>query len=125
MATRSSVEAQSLSRYPRAPELIDLTQESKATLAAYGAEPGASSYANNCLLARRLVERGVRFVELISALLRRLAQGVPTPPHLASVPVPAVTPAEVSSATTSATARWASRCSTRPTTWPTSASSPG
>jgi uncharacterized protein (DUF1501 family) len=47
-----------------APELIDLSGESTQTLAAYGAKPGASSFANNCLLARRLVERGVRFVQL-------------------------------------------------------------
>lgn len=47
-----------------APELMDLATESKDTLAMYGANPGASSYANNCLLARRLIERGVRFVQL-------------------------------------------------------------
>jgi uncharacterized protein (DUF1501 family) len=47
-----------------APELMDLSTESPATLAMYGADPGAASFANNCLLARRLVERGVRFVEL-------------------------------------------------------------
>ncbi len=47
-----------------APELMDLTKESKQTLEMYGAVPGESSFANNCLLARRLVERGVRFVQL-------------------------------------------------------------
>ena len=47
-----------------APELMDLGSESPATLAMYGAQPGKSSFANNCLLARRLVERGVRFVQL-------------------------------------------------------------
>jgi uncharacterized protein (DUF1501 family) len=47
-----------------APELTDLSKESKETLAMYGAEPGKPSFANNCLLARRLVERGVRFVQL-------------------------------------------------------------
>jgi len=46
------------------PELIDVAKESKETLAMYGAEPGKASFANNCLLARRLVERGVRFVQL-------------------------------------------------------------
>ena len=46
------------------PELIDFSQESARTLEMYGAEPGARSFANNCLLARRLVERGVRFVQL-------------------------------------------------------------
>ena len=48
-----------------APELIDLAQESQQTLELYGAEPGKSSFANTCLLARRLVERGVRFVSCI------------------------------------------------------------
>jgi hypothetical protein len=47
-----------------APELMDLSQESKETLDLYGAVPGKPSFANNCLLARRLVERGVRFVQL-------------------------------------------------------------
>ena len=48
----------------RAPELVDLRDESQATLDAYGVEIGKPSYAANCLLARRLVERGVRFVQL-------------------------------------------------------------
>jgi hypothetical protein len=47
-----------------APELIDLGSETAETLKLYGAEPGKPSFANNCLLARRLVERGVRFVQL-------------------------------------------------------------
>ncbi len=47
-----------------APELMDLTKEPKSILEMYGAEPGKPSFANNCLLARRLVERGVRFVQL-------------------------------------------------------------
>jgi hypothetical protein len=47
-----------------APELMDLSKESQATLDLYGAVPGKPSFANNCLLARRLVERGVRFVQL-------------------------------------------------------------
>ena len=46
------------------PEATELAEESPETLAAYGANPGGSSFANNCLLARRLVERGVRFVQL-------------------------------------------------------------
>ena len=46
------------------PELVDLSSESPRTLKMYGAEAGAQSFANNCLLARRLVERGVRFVQL-------------------------------------------------------------
>jgi Protein of unknown function (DUF1501) len=47
-----------------APELIDLGSETAETLKLYGAQPGTPSFANNCLLARRLVERGVRFVQL-------------------------------------------------------------
>jgi hypothetical protein len=47
-----------------APELIDFRSEDRKTLQMYGAEPGKASFANNCLLARRLVERGVRFVQL-------------------------------------------------------------
>ncbi len=47
-----------------APELIDIAKESAATLKLYGATPGKPSFANNCLLARRLIERGVRFVQL-------------------------------------------------------------
>lgn len=50
-----------------APELTDLCKESPETLERYGAEIGASSFANNCLLARRLVERGVRFVNVYHA----------------------------------------------------------
>ena len=47
-----------------APELMDVAKESQATLDMYGAVPGKPSFANNCLLARRLVERGARFVQL-------------------------------------------------------------
>ncbi len=47
-----------------APELVDLARESKKTLDLYGAVPGKPSFAANCLMARRLVERGVRFVQL-------------------------------------------------------------
>jgi hypothetical protein len=46
------------------PELMDLSQESEQTLRLYGVKPGEPSFAANCLLARRLVERGVRFVQL-------------------------------------------------------------
>ncbi len=47
-----------------APDLMDLSKEPKSILEMYGAEPGKASFANNCLLARRLLERGVRFVQL-------------------------------------------------------------
>jgi hypothetical protein len=46
------------------PELMDISREPQHIREAYGAEPGKSSYANNCLLARRLAERGVRFIQL-------------------------------------------------------------
>jgi uncharacterized protein (DUF1501 family) len=51
------------------PELMDLASEPPAVLEMYGAKPGGkvASFANNCLLARRLVERGVRVVELYDA----------------------------------------------------------
>ena len=48
-----------------APELLDLADETPATLKMYGiADPSRPSFARNCLLARRMVERGVRFVHL-------------------------------------------------------------
>ncbi len=46
------------------PDLMDISKEPKEVHELYGTEPGKSSFANNCLLARRLVERGVRFVQL-------------------------------------------------------------
>jgi hypothetical protein len=46
------------------PEAMDIAKEPDAIRTLYGAQPGASSFANNCLLARRLVERGVRYVQL-------------------------------------------------------------
>ena len=46
------------------PDVMDLRREPDSILAEYGADPGAASFANNCLLARRLVESGVRFVQL-------------------------------------------------------------
>lgn len=46
------------------PVTMDIAGEPAHVLAEYGAQPGAASFANNCLLARRLVERGVRFVQL-------------------------------------------------------------
>ncbi|QEF97050.1 hypothetical protein Mal15_10850 [Stieleria maiorica] len=47
-----------------APELMDIRSETRQTLDLYGADPDKPSFAKNCLLARRLVERGVRFVQL-------------------------------------------------------------
>jgi hypothetical protein len=47
-----------------APEVMDLGREPEHILELYGAEPGKPSFANDCLLARRLIERGVRFVQI-------------------------------------------------------------
>jgi hypothetical protein len=47
-----------------APELMDISKEPKSIHEMYGTEPGKVSFANNCLLARRLIERGTRFVQL-------------------------------------------------------------
>lgn len=46
------------------PEVMDISREPQKMLDLYGAKPGAGLFANNCLLARRLVERGVRYVQL-------------------------------------------------------------
>ncbi len=64
IATRISSYEMAYRMQTSAPELIDIAREDKKTLEMYGAQPGQPSFANNCLLARRLVERGVRFVQL-------------------------------------------------------------
>jgi hypothetical protein len=46
------------------PDLVDVSKEPKSVLEAYGATPGDGSFASNCLLARKLAERGVRFIQL-------------------------------------------------------------
>jgi hypothetical protein len=46
------------------PDVMDINQEPKHIIEAYGAKPGSGSFANNCLLARRLAEAGVRYVQL-------------------------------------------------------------
>ena len=64
IATRISAFEMAFRMQSSAPELMDLSKEPKHVLDMYGAEPGKPSFAVNCLLARRLVERGVRFVQL-------------------------------------------------------------
>ena len=64
IATRISSFEMAYRMQGSAPELMDISKESPKTLEMYGAEPGKPSFANNCLLARRLLERGVRFVQL-------------------------------------------------------------
>ena len=49
------------------PDLMNIANESQSMLDMYGAKPGKASFANNCLLARRMVERGVRLIELYDA----------------------------------------------------------
>jgi uncharacterized protein (DUF1501 family) len=46
------------------PDLVDMSKEPQSVLDLYGAKPGDGSYASNCLLARKLAERGVRFIQL-------------------------------------------------------------
>jgi uncharacterized protein (DUF1501 family) len=65
IATRISQYEMAFRMQASVPELMDISRESPETLASYGAQPGKASFANNCLLARRLVERGVRFVQLM------------------------------------------------------------
>ena len=64
IATRIAAYEMASQMQSSAPELIDLSTESAATLKLYGADRDRPSFARNCLLARRLVERGVRFVQL-------------------------------------------------------------
>lgn len=64
IATRINSFEMAFRMQEHAPEVMDISREPEAIRKMYGAEPGKDSFANNCLLARRLVERGVRFVEL-------------------------------------------------------------
>lgn len=64
IATRISAYEMAFRMQASVPELIDLSGESQKTLDMYGAKPGDGSYASNCLLARRLIEKGTRFVQL-------------------------------------------------------------
>lgn len=64
IATRISQYEMAYRMQASVPELMDISKEAPATLEMYGAKPGQASFANNCLLARRLVERGVRMVQL-------------------------------------------------------------
>jgi hypothetical protein len=64
VATRINSFEMAFKMQASAPELMDISDETPETLALYGAKPGEPSFAANCLLARRLVERGVRFIEL-------------------------------------------------------------
>ena len=64
IATKISQYEMAFKMQASVPDLVDLKGETKETLEMYGATPGDGSFASNCLLARRLAERGVRFVHL-------------------------------------------------------------
>lgn len=64
IATRISQYEMAYRMQTSVPELMNIKSEPKHIHEMYGTNPGKSSFANNCLLARRLVERGVRFVQL-------------------------------------------------------------
>ena len=64
IATRIAQYEMAFQMQASVPELMDMSAESAATLALYGCQPGDGSFASNCLAARRLAERGVRFIQL-------------------------------------------------------------
>ncbi len=64
IATRINSFERAFRMQATAPDVMDIAKEPKHILDMYGAEPGKPSFANTCLLARRLVEKGVRFVEI-------------------------------------------------------------
>jgi len=64
IATRISQYEMAFRMQTSVPELMDISTEPQSVLELYGAKPGDGSFASNCLLARRLAERGVRFIQL-------------------------------------------------------------
>jgi hypothetical protein len=66
IATRINSYEMAFRMQASAPQATNLAEEPQSILDLYGAEPGGSSFANSCLLARRLVERGVRFVQIFN-----------------------------------------------------------
>ncbi len=64
IATRVSQYEMAFRMQTSVPELMNVTDETAGTLESYGCQPGDGSFASNCLLARRLAERGVRFIQL-------------------------------------------------------------
>jgi len=64
IATRITQYEMAFKMQASVPELIDMSREPQSVLDLYGAKPGDGSFASNCLLARRLAERGVRFIQL-------------------------------------------------------------
>ncbi len=64
IATRINAYEMAYRMQTSVPDLMDISKEPESVLQMYGAEPGKASFANNCLLARRLAERDVRYVQL-------------------------------------------------------------
>ena len=64
IGTRISAYEMAFRMQASVPELMDISNEPQEVMEMYGAQPGDGSYASNCLLARRLAERGVRFIQL-------------------------------------------------------------
>ena len=64
VATRIAAYEMAFRMQTSVPDLMDISKEPKHVLEMYGAKPGDGTYASNCLLARRLAERGVRFIHL-------------------------------------------------------------
>ncbi len=64
IATRVAQYEMAFKMQSSVPELMDMSKEPQSVLDAYGAHPGDGSFASNCLLARRLAEKGVRFIQL-------------------------------------------------------------
>jgi hypothetical protein len=64
IATRINAYEMAYRMQASAPDLMDLSKEPKHILDLYGVEPGKANYASSCLLARRMIERGVRFVQI-------------------------------------------------------------
>ncbi len=64
IATRIEAYEMAFRMQTSVPDLMDISTEPKSVLDMYGAEPGKASFANNCLLARRLAERDVRYIQL-------------------------------------------------------------
>ncbi|MEM7476624.1 MAG: DUF1501 domain-containing protein [Planctomycetota bacterium] len=64
LATRISAYELAFKMQASVPNLVDMSDEPQSVLDKYGAKPGDGSFASNCLLARRLAERGVRFIQL-------------------------------------------------------------
>jgi hypothetical protein len=64
IATRVAQYEMAFKMQSSVPGLMDMSKEPQSVLDAYGAHPGDGSFASNCLLARRLAEKGVRFIQL-------------------------------------------------------------